>query len=111
MPLGQLLAIAWSDGSIRIIGVESNQIVHQFTSSERASGVTCMSWSSSLTNKTSSSINADRKGRAWEGLLAVDDLGSLETDVKVLDLPRAISSVDVEISLPKLSALASAGSL
>ncbi len=105
---GQLLAIGWSDGSIRLVGVESSKIVHQFTVAEQTSGITCIGWASNITNRTSSSMNGEGKVRSWLEILAGDS--ELSGNQILLDLPRELSMIDVEVSLPKLSILASAGS-
>lgn len=51
-----------------------------------------------------------RKGlESWKDLLGKD--GEVLDKQNSLDLPRDLSLIDIEISLPKLSLLASAGSL
>ncbi|CAG8955064.1 hypothetical protein HYFRA_00007078 [Hymenoscyphus fraxineus] len=104
-PNGQLLAVAWSDGTVRLVGAESSKIVHQFSTGEGVSGITCMGWGSNLTSKTSS---LKESSSSWSDLLDSDTLVS-ETK-SVLDLPRDLSMIDIERSLPKLSLLAAGGS-
>ncbi|KAG9233604.1 anaphase-promoting complex, cyclosome, subunit 4-domain-containing protein [Amylocarpus encephaloides] len=104
-PNGQMLAVAWSDGSVHLIGSESAKIVHQFSTGEAVSGITCMGWGSNATNKSSSST---KRNASWEEVL---NSSGLQDDEKFsLDLPRDLSMIDIEISLPKLSLLAAGGS-
>jgi anaphase-promoting complex subunit 4 len=104
---GQLLAIAWSDGSVRLVGAESNKIVHQFTTGDEVSGVTCLGWATNLTSKSTSSIGATNEPGSWSAFLTEDRTFSEEK--MPLDLPRDLSLLDIETSLPKLSVLTAAG--
>ncbi|PQE12926.1 anaphase-promoting complex component Cut20 Apc4 protein [Rutstroemia sp. NJR-2017a BBW] len=109
-PNGQLLAIAWNDGSVRLVGAESSKVVHQFLAAsdgQEISGVTCLGWKSNSIGK-----NVPRKGSkadtsTWEDLFKDDstpfDKGSF------LNLPRDLSLLDIEPSLPKLSVLPGGG--
>lgn len=101
-PNGQLLAIAWSDGSVRLVGAESTKIVHQFSAGDDVFGVTCMGWATNLMNKSTSSVKQKKVSDSWESLLPGRD--------EVLDLPRDLSLIDIETSLPKLGVLAAGGS-
>lgn len=103
---GQLLAIAWSDGSIRLVGAESSKIVHQFSTGTLVKGITCLGWTSNLANKKS--VSGQKSSQTWQGLLSEDLRYSKERTP--LDLPRDLSLIDIEISLPKLSVLAAGGS-
>jgi anaphase-promoting complex subunit 4 len=105
---GQLLAIAWSDGSVRLVSAESSKIVHQFTAADQVSGITCLGWATNLTSKSTSSRNAGQASGSWGAFLTED--GILSDEKTSLDLPRDLSLIDIEISLPKLSVLAAAGS-
>ena len=106
--IGQLLAIAWSDGSVRLVGAESSKIVHHFTTGEMASGVTCVGWTTNITNKSARSQFAGKDWASWGTFLTSD--GILSDEKRPLDLPRDLSLIDIETSLPKLSVLAAAGS-
>jgi anaphase-promoting complex subunit 4 len=105
---GQLLAIAWSDGSVRLVGAESSKIVHQFTTGDQVSGVTCLGWETNVTTKSNSSLGTGHDIGSWGAFLAEDGIFSKEN--MPLDLPRDLSLIDIETSLPKLSVLAAAGS-
>jgi len=102
---GQLLAIAWSDGSVRLVSPESSKIVLQFSAGDNVGGVTCMSWSTNTIHRFSSS--SSRTVESWGAFLAKD--GDLSDEKAPLDLPQDLSLIDIEISLPKLSVLAAAG--
>jgi anaphase-promoting complex subunit 4 len=106
--IGQLLAIAWSDGSVRLVGAGSSKIVHQFTAGENISGVTCLGWATNLTRKSASSVSPDQDFDSWGTFLTED--GIFSDEKTPLDLPRDLSLIDIETSLPKLSVLAAAGS-
>jgi anaphase-promoting complex subunit 4 len=49
-PNGQLLAISWSDGSVRLVGAESGKVVHLFETDEGkgTEGVSCLGWAENL---------------------------------------------------------------
>jgi anaphase-promoting complex subunit 4 len=106
--IGQLLAIAWGDGSVRLVSAESSKIVHQFTAGDNVSGVTCLGWATNLTRKSASSMSPDQDFSSWGTFLAED--GIFSDEKTPLDLPRDLSLIDIETSLPKLSVLAAAGS-
>lgn len=103
--IGKLFAIAWNDGSVRIVGIESCKVVHQFSTGSEVSGITCMGWCSNLTKKTSSSMSPAKHVKPWKAFLP----GNETDDKESLDLPRDLSLIDIEISLPKLSVLALGG--
>jgi anaphase-promoting complex subunit 4 len=90
---------------VRLVGAESSKIVHQFNTGDEVSGVTCMGWAANFTRKTSSS---GKSPESWEAFLAEDRI--LSDDAVSLDLPRDLSLIDIETSLPKLSVLAAGGS-
>ncbi|CZT51391.1 related to cyclosome/APC subunit Cut20/Apc4 [Rhynchosporium secalis] len=105
-PNGQLLAIAWSDGSVRLVSTESSKIVLQFSAGDNVGGVTCMGWAMCLIHRSSPS-SSKKRIESWGSFLAMD--GGLSDEKVPLDLPQDLSLVDIEISLPKLSVLAAAG--
>jgi anaphase-promoting complex subunit 4 len=104
---GQLLAIAWSDGSVRLVSAESTKIVHQFSTSNENSGVTCMGWASNLTSRKCSEVDSNQGSGSWEDLLG--EVSVFAKNKAPLDLPRDLSLIDIETSLPKLSVLAAGG--
>lgn len=104
---GQLLAIAWSDGTIRLLGAESNKTVHQIVVSEGGDAdVTCISWSSYSTASESLESILSKADPRWKD---ATQGGMKEKGAQPLDLPRDLASIDIESSLPKLSVLPSGG--
>ncbi|OBT86448.1 hypothetical protein VE02_05351 [Pseudogymnoascus sp. 03VT05] len=106
-PNGQLIAIAWSDGTVRLIGAESNKTVHQITvSEEEDTEVTCLAWTTySAASKSLGDILAET-GSLWKDATG----GGLKgKSAQLLDLPRDLAAIDIESSLPKLSVLPSGG--
>lgn len=107
-PNGKLFATAWSDGYVRLICAESCKTVHQFSNDHQVSKVTCMGWCSNKTiNSTASNCINDIRG--IEKLIQDDNKDFCEDPSLLLDLPRDLSLIDIEISLPKLSTLPAGG--
>ncbi|KAL5354579.1 hypothetical protein ACLOAV_000668 [Pseudogymnoascus australis] len=106
-PNGQLIAIAWSDGTVRLIGAESNKTVHQVTvSEEEDTEVTCLAWTSySAASKSLGDILAEASP-LWKSATGGGTKGK---SAQLLDLPRDLAAIDIESSLPKLSVLPSGG--
>ncbi|KAJ5038336.1 uncharacterized protein L3040_007202 [Drepanopeziza brunnea f. sp. 'multigermtubi'] len=105
-PNGQLLAIAWSDGSVRIVSAESSKTVLQFSTGEGVGGVTCMGWATNLIRRAGSSSSRTGTG-SWETFLSSNR--EFLDEKAPLDLPQDLSLIDIETSLPKLSVLAAGG--
>ncbi|RKF57000.1 Anaphase-promoting complex subunit 4 [Golovinomyces cichoracearum] len=105
-PNGRLFATAWSDGSIQLISPESSKIVYQFPNDGyHVSGVTCMGWSSNqIISAASSHLNLPRH---IEKYFQNDEYLGQASDLP--DLPRELSLISIETSLPKLSTLPSGG--
>lgn len=104
---GQLVAIAWNDGTVQLVAAESSKTVHQFCTGDQVSGITCMGWVSNLTSKSSSAVETSKGFESWENFF---NHGSLHDEEKtLLDLPRDLALIDIEPSLPKLSVLAAGG--
>lgn len=106
-PTGQLIAIAWSDGTVRLIGAESNKTVHQITvSEEEDTEVTCLAWTLySAASKSLGDILAEASP-LWKSATGGGTKGK---SAQLLDLPRDLAAIDIESSLPKLSVLPSGG--
>jgi anaphase-promoting complex subunit 4 len=103
---GHLLAIAWSDGSVRLVGADSTKIVHQFSTGDKVTGITCMGWTSNFTRRKRNEVDSKKGPGSWGDVL---DEGSISEDKAPLDLPRDLALIDIETSLPKLSVLAGGG--
>ncbi|OAA68133.1 anaphase-promoting complex component cut20 [Niveomyces insectorum RCEF 264] len=95
---GQYLAVAWSDGVVRLVGLESPKAVHQIRLFEGApSSITCTSWSKNLVGSR----------EAWQSHL-LDAHGGGQSG-ELLDLPRALMFLEVEDDLPELLPLPVSG--
>ncbi|ELR09255.1 hypothetical protein GMDG_03825 [Pseudogymnoascus destructans 20631-21] len=106
-PNGQLIAIAWSGGTVRLIGAESNKTVHQITVSEEGdTEVTCLAWTSYSAASTSLGDILAEAGPLWKDATRNGLKGK---SAQLLDLPRDLAAIDIESSLPKLSVLPSGG--
>ncbi|KAM3077296.1 hypothetical protein ACMFMG_006647 [Clarireedia jacksonii] len=109
-PNGQLLAIAWNDGSVRLVGAESSKIVHQFSAAsdgQKISGITCMGWKSNSIGKNTTQKSPKADTSTWEDLAKMES--NLSDRESFLNLPRDLSLLDIEPSLPKLSVLPGGG--
>ncbi|RFU31034.1 hypothetical protein B7463_g5333, partial [Scytalidium lignicola] len=106
-PNGNLLAISWSDGIVRLVGVESSKTVYQFSTGDHESNITCIGWASNLTKRPDNATSKNQD--AWERLVDGDPSSFKKKDP--LDLPRDLSLIDIEASLPKLSVLAAGGTV
>lgn len=104
-PPGHLLAVAWSNGTVKLLGAESNKIVHQICVSVEEAEVTCLAWASNLSVSKSLGNALSKAGDLWDGVAAEWK----DADAQPLDLPRDLASIDIESSIPKLSVLPSGG--
>lgn len=95
--------MAWSDGSVRIFGPESNKTVHQFSTGDETSGITCMGWACTRTSRSSESPGSKNALESLEDLLF--DGNVLSKSKTALDLPRDLAQIDIERSLPRLSVI------
>jgi anaphase-promoting complex subunit 4 len=103
-----MLAIGWSDGVVRLVGAESSKNVHQIAiGAQESASITCLGWVSNSTGKKKAGSGMVKDGSSWkdilEGRLDEQEGGSS------LDLPRDLSLIDIESSMPKLSALPTGG--
>lgn len=104
---GQFLAVGWSDGAVRLMGLENTKAVHQIpVSSAGKSKITCIGWSRNDTGRVSSATAADPQN-PWEVL---SSLGFDGQEKKTpVDLPRELIFLEVETALPKISPLPVSG--
>ncbi|KOS18588.1 Anaphase-promoting complex subunit 4 [Escovopsis weberi] len=106
-PDGQFLALGWSDGVVRLMGLENNKAAHSITVSEDSNAViTHIAWSTSVITDTSRS----RLPSQLQGQLSDD--WAAEKDKALLNLPQELTFLEVETALPRISPLpaSSAGS-
>lgn len=99
---GQFLAIGWSDGAVRIMGLENNKAVHNMQiCNDGTAKITHIGWATnSITKKPKSRILESRE-------LLLDSI-SLGNDSGALDLPQELTFLEVDTALPKISPLPSA---
>lgn len=67
-----------------------------------------MGWASNLTSKKRNEDGSRKGPGLWEDLLDKDSI--LSENQVPLNLPRDLTLIDIETSLPKLSVLAAGGS-
>lgn len=89
---------------MRLLGPETNKTVHQFSTGVETTGITCMAWACNRTRRNSESATSKNALESLEELLF--DGNVLPKSKFALDLPRDLSQIDIERSLPKLSVLA-----
>ncbi|KAI0118914.1 anaphase-promoting complex, cyclosome, subunit 4-domain-containing protein [Nemania sp. FL0031] len=106
-PDGQFLAVGWSDGVVRLMGLESNKAVHQMTiCTAGQANITSIGWAQNLAAKHPVSTSQS-SSKAWEQL-ASQGL-DLSKKKPAADLPRELTFLEIETSLPKLSPLPASG--
>ncbi|KAI0419968.1 anaphase-promoting complex, cyclosome, subunit 4-domain-containing protein [Xylaria grammica] len=106
-PDGQFLAVGWSDGIVRLTGLETNKAVHQITICEAGkSNITSIGWAQNLAGKRPASAPQSSictwKQLASQGL-------DLIKQKPAADLPRELTFLEIETALPKLSPLPASG--
>ncbi|KAI1082374.1 anaphase-promoting complex, cyclosome, subunit 4-domain-containing protein [Whalleya microplaca] len=104
---GQFLAVGWSDGVVRLMGLETNKAVHQMPVCEAdKSKITYIGWTRNNARPLASSASAS-SALTWESLASrgVDASNSNP----VTDLPKELTFLEVETALPKISPLPASG--
>ncbi|KAJ1335436.1 anaphase-promoting complex subunit 4 [Microdochium nivale] len=106
-PDGLFVAVGWSDGIVRLMGLEASKAIHQIKVCE--SGKANISWIGWTRNRgRKSSAQATQNGSTtWQQLEALQ-LDAADTK-SGMDLPRELTFLEVETSLPKLSPLPASG--
>ncbi|KAF7546481.1 hypothetical protein G7Z17_g8410 [Cylindrodendrum hubeiense] len=102
-PDGQFLAVGWSDGFVRLMGLENNKAAHHIQVCEsRGTTITHIGWASSnIANRNTNAVSqALKTGLSRDGNLSGDDTP--------MDLPRELTFLEVDTALPKISPLPSA---
>ncbi|ODA81562.1 hypothetical protein RJ55_00062 [Drechmeria coniospora] len=105
-PDGKFLAVGWSDGVVRLMGLENNKAAHHIPVCDPSNTrITYIGWtSSSIADKAVKSISRQPGGDLF-------DAWSCSSRDMPMDLPQELAFLEVETALPKISALptASAG--
>ncbi len=108
--VGHLLAIACTDNVVRLISAFSGKTVHQLSVSQSTAKVSCLDWAINFTNSVATQQQLTEAGQN----VSLDDLLSLNADIPTIlkskaNLPKELTLIDVETSLPKLSTLPATG--
>ncbi|KAL7929912.1 anaphase-promoting complex, cyclosome, subunit 4 domain-containing protein [Trichoderma chlorosporum] len=99
-PDGQFLSLGWSDGVVRLMGLENNKAAHQIPVCDKAEAtITHIGWSTAIiASKSDSAISSKLGDEFTEGWTQPG--GKLP-----LDLPQELTFLEVETALPKISPL------
>ena len=99
---GQFLAAGWSDGVVRLAGLESSKAVHHIRVCEAADAkIDFIAWSRNVAGMRSRAQNPS------SALPLRDiDLGERKS---LVDLPHELTFLEVETALPKISPLPVSG--
>ncbi|KAI1213345.1 anaphase-promoting complex, cyclosome, subunit 4-domain-containing protein [Annulohypoxylon truncatum] len=104
---GQFLAVGWSDGVVRLMGLETNKAVHQMSICEAGkSRITCIGWGRNNAGRRPNSASM-ASSLPLEDVLTTGLFPSGKRPV--VDLPRELTFLEVETALPKLSPLPASG--
>lgn len=103
---GEFLAVGWSDGVVRLMGLENSKAVHLISVCQPdETKITCIGWARNRTGKRAT--ESAKSGTTWESL-SLEGLSLGEKSHKP-DLPRELTFLEVETALPKLSPLPATG--
>ncbi|KAI8634954.1 anaphase-promoting complex, cyclosome, subunit 4-domain-containing protein [Xylariaceae sp. FL1651] len=104
---GQFLAVGWSDGIVRLMGLETSKAVHQMAICEAGkSRITSIGWAQNLAGKHSTSAT-ESSIKTWEQLASQGlDVNKVKS---AADLPRELTFLEIETALPKISPLPASG--
>jgi anaphase-promoting complex subunit 4 len=104
---GQFLAVGWSDGVVRLMGLENSKAVHQIPVCESGKAkITCIGWSRNRAGRRPAASTKDITS-TWQ-ILSAQGLDPGEKR-STLDLPQELAFLEVETALPKLSPLPASG--
>ncbi|KAL7811159.1 anaphase-promoting complex, cyclosome, subunit 4 domain-containing protein [Trichoderma gracile] len=99
-PDGQFLALGWSDGVVRLMGLENNKAAHQIPVCDKAeASITHIGWSTAIiATKADNAVSSKLADQVTEGWAE-------QGDKVPLDLPQELTFLEVETALPKISPL------
>ncbi|KAK3357076.1 anaphase-promoting complex, cyclosome, subunit 4-domain-containing protein [Lasiosphaeria hispida] len=99
---GQFLAAGWSDGVVRLVGLESSKAVHHIRVCDGAAAkIDFIGWSRNVAGRRPARRGLSSKLQSWDILL--DDKKDIQ------DLPHELTFLEVETALPKISPLPVSG--
>lgn len=99
---GQFIAVGWSDGVVRLVGLEGSKAVHNIPVCDAGSAkINFVAWSRNITDKKSAEHSTASKLRAQDIIP-----GSKRED---FDLPHELTFLEIETALPKISPLPVSG--
>ncbi|PTB62161.1 hypothetical protein BBK36DRAFT_8547 [Trichoderma citrinoviride] len=101
-PDGQFLALGWSDGVVRLMGLENNKAAHQIPVCDKAEAtITHIGWSTAIiATKSYNAVSSKLADQVTEGWAEQQQGGKVP-----LDLPQELTFLEVETALPKISPL------
>ncbi|POR37186.1 Coatomer subunit delta [Tolypocladium paradoxum] len=101
-PDGQFLAVGWSDGVVRLMGLENNKAAHHIPVCEKSqTRITHIGWASgNITNRASKPISSRLKEN-------ISEEWSRQGEELPVDLPQELTFLEVDTALPKISPLPS----
>ncbi|KEY69430.1 hypothetical protein S7711_05744 [Stachybotrys chartarum IBT 7711] len=98
---GQFLAVGWSDGVVRLMGLENNKAAHHIHVCDPAeASITHIGWASSnILSKPRTRLRQPQDERFQKS--------PLDADRSLSDMPRELTFLEVDTALPKISPLPS----
>ncbi|KAK3692238.1 anaphase-promoting complex, cyclosome, subunit 4-domain-containing protein [Podospora appendiculata] len=100
---GLFLAAGWSDGVVRLVGLESSKPVHHIrVGNGESSKINFIAWSRNATG--------DRRAATWSSTSRLPSRTiDLDETRDILDLPHELTFLEIETALPKISPLPVSG--
>lgn len=110
--LGHILAMYCTDNNIRLVSAFSGKTVHQLPTLPQIPGTktSYLGWAANFIDSAATQRQLDDASDD----ISLDDILGLNVEIQALlrskaNLPRELTLIDVETSLPKLSTLPSTG--